>query len=72
MTALYVLASVGAFLSGVAALGQFVTRFHVRQLRNEVNGQTQLLVSTTHALGVSEGAALERARGDTPAQETPK
>lgn len=60
MTLLYVLASVGAFLSGIAAVGQFVTRFHVRQLRAEVNGQTQLLVSTTHALGVTEGAAQER------------
>lgn len=71
MTALYVLASVGAFMSGVAALGQLVTRFHLQKLRKEVNGQTQVLVATTHALGVAEGVAQQLATNGNAHSEAP-
>ena len=69
MTVLYLLVAVGTMLSGIAAFGQFITRFHVQQLRKEVNGQSATLVATAHKLGVSEGVIAAQSdafeRGDT-------
>ena len=64
MTLLYALVAVGTLLSGVAAVGQLVNRLHIQRLRKEVNGQTQLLVATTHELGVAEGVAQQLAKAD--------
>lgn len=61
MTPLYVMVAVGTLLSGIAAVGQLVNRLHIQRLRTEVNGQTHLLVATTHALGVAEGVAQQLA-----------
>lgn len=56
---LYAMVAVGTLLSGVAAVGQLINRLHIQRLRTEVNGQTHLLVATTHALGVAEGVASQ-------------
>lgn len=64
MTALYVLfglASLGTLLSGVAAVVALLVQGHVKNMRTELNGQTQQLVSTSHELGVSEGREQARA-----------
>lgn len=55
MTLLYVLVAVGTMLSGLAAIGQLVTRWHLIKLRSEVNGLTQDAVANAHRLGVAEG-----------------
>lgn len=55
MMLLTALVAVGTLLSGIAAVGQLVTRWHLRKLRTEVNGQSHVLVETAHQLGVSEG-----------------
>jgi hypothetical protein len=69
VTWLAVLQTVGIVLSGVAAAFGAWNRWHIRQLRTEVNGQTHALVEVTHALGVSEGTVIERDRADHAAQE---
>jgi len=69
VTALYVLVSVGTLLSGLAAIGQLVTRWHLQRLRHDVNGQSKVLVATAHQLGITEGTVQAQAdafeRGDT-------
>lgn len=65
--------ALGALLAGSAAILGEWNRRHIRELRHEVNGQTQVLVETAHALGVSEGAIVAQSdaftRGDTRGTE---
>ncbi len=68
MVWLYIAVGLGPLLSGVAALLGEWNRRHIKRLASEVNGQTHLLVTTTHALGVTEGVAQAQSaafeRGD--------
>jgi hypothetical protein len=69
VTALYVMVAVGTLLSGIGAIGQLVTRFHLRKLRTEVNGQTQQLIEQSHALGLAEGVVHHAAAKGADALE---
>lgn len=64
--------AIGALFAGGAACIGAWNSHHIAKLRREVNGQTHLLVSTTHALGVTEGVAQAQSaafeRGDTKGQ----
>lgn len=57
MTALYVMVAVGTLLSGVAALGQLVTRWHLQHLRKEINGRMDQQLSLTRKVARAEGVA---------------
>jgi hypothetical protein len=60
---------VGPLLSGLAAVYGEYNRRHILKLRQEVNGQSHVLVAAAHKLGVTEGLQQAQAdafeRGDT-------
>jgi hypothetical protein len=56
-----ILVGLGTLMSGLAAVGQLFTRWHIQRLRVAVDGQTHQLVAVSHTLGVAEGVLQEKA-----------
>lgn len=63
MVLLTALVALGTLLSGVAAVGQLITRWHLQSIHKELNGRMDEQIAMTrtiaHAEGVAEAAHTE-------------
>ncbi len=66
MVLLTALVAVGTLLSGVAAVGQLFTRWHLQRLRKEVNGRMDQQIGLVRQVARADGVASVTSASSDP------